>query len=71
MRDGQQMTLTVAEGIIAGQTAAIFDMTVGTQGQTPPVQSEMMAIFDEANDVAHRVFVNLITATLSEKMGLI
>jgi uncharacterized protein (TIGR04255 family) len=69
-KSGQQMILRVGEGLVGSEQAAILDMTVGTLGSTPADHVAVMNVFDTANEVAHRVFVNLTTA-LSDKMGLI
>ncbi|HTV46161.1 MAG TPA: TIGR04255 family protein [Stellaceae bacterium] len=67
LKSGQQMTLSVGEGLVAGEQAAVMDLTVGTRTITPPTQSDVMAVLDTANEVAHRVFIN-VTKGLSEKM---
>jgi uncharacterized protein (TIGR04255 family) len=70
LKSGQQMNLALAEAFVGGEQAVLMDLTVYTQAQTQPVETEVMAVFDMAHEAAHRVFVST-TKKLSDLMELI
>jgi uncharacterized protein (TIGR04255 family) len=70
LKSGQQMNLAVTEAFVSGEQAVLMDLTVYTQAQTQPVETDVMAVFDTAHEAAHRVFVNT-TKKLSNIMELI
>jgi uncharacterized protein (TIGR04255 family) len=70
LQSGQQMNLTLTEALVSGEQAVLMDLTVYTQTQTRPTETDLMAVFETAHQVAHRVFVGT-TKKLSNIMQLI
>jgi uncharacterized protein (TIGR04255 family) len=57
LKSGQQMSLALMEALVNGEQAVLMDLSVSTQGQTQPTETDLMAVFDTAHEVAHRVFI--------------
>jgi uncharacterized protein (TIGR04255 family) len=70
LKSGLQMTLILIEGLVRGQQAVIMDLTVSNEAHTQPSKTPVMAIFETAHEVAHRVFVGT-TKKLAHIMELI
>jgi uncharacterized protein (TIGR04255 family) len=70
LKSGQEMALRLTDGLVSGEAAVIMDLTVSTATHTQPKESDLMAVFDTAHEVAHRVFVGS-TQKLFDKMDLI
>jgi hypothetical protein len=61
------MTLMLAEGTVSGEQAVLMDITVSTEREIPAKEADVMAAFDGAHDIIHRVFVGT-AAKLSSVM---
>jgi uncharacterized protein (TIGR04255 family) len=61
LRSGQQMSMLLAEGTVSGAQTVIMDITVSLEAPIPPTEVDVMAVFDAAHDVIHRVFVGTTT----------
>jgi uncharacterized protein (TIGR04255 family) len=70
LKTGLEMNLTLTEGLVSGQQAVVMDLTVSNEAQTQPTKTNVMAVFETAHEVAHRVFVGT-TKKLSHIMELI
>jgi uncharacterized protein (TIGR04255 family) len=70
LKSGQEMALRLTDGLVSGEQAVIMDLAVSTADHTQPRESDLMAIFNTAHEVAHRVFVG-VTRKLFDKMELI
>jgi uncharacterized protein (TIGR04255 family) len=70
LKSGQQLILALTEALVSGEQAVLMDLTVFTQAQTQPTETDLMKVLDTAHEVAHRVFVGT-TKKLSNVMGLI
>lgn len=70
LQSGQDMVLRLTDGLVSGEQAVIMDLTVSTAAHTQPSERDLMAVFDTAHEVVHRVFVG-ITKKLFDKMELI
>jgi uncharacterized protein (TIGR04255 family) len=70
LQPGQDMVLRLTDGLVSGEQAVIMDLTVSKAAHTQPRERDLMAVFDTAHEVAHRVFVG-ITKKLFDKMELI
>jgi uncharacterized protein (TIGR04255 family) len=70
LKSGLQMSLSLSEGLVSGQEAVVMDLLVSNEAHTQPTESDVMAVFKAAHEVAHRVFVGT-TKKLSHIMELI
>lgn len=70
LKSGQDMALRLTDGLVSGEQAVIMDLTVSTAAQTQPTEGDVMAVFNSAHEVTHRIFVGT-TKKLFHKMELI
>lgn len=70
LKSGQEMNLSLTEALVNGEQAVLMSLTVYTQVQILPTETDIMAVFQTAHEVAHRVFVGT-TKKLSNIMELI
>jgi uncharacterized protein (TIGR04255 family) len=70
LKSGQQMNLALSEALVSGEQAILMDLTVYAQTQTSPTEADLMAVFETAHEVAHRIFVGT-TKKLHNKMELL
>jgi uncharacterized protein (TIGR04255 family) len=68
MTNGMQLALTVADGVIQGESAVVMDMTISTARAVAPNVAEAMKELAAARDVAHDIFLN-VTAKIRDVMG--
>ena len=59
LKTGQQMGITLAEGLANNVQAIILDMSVAATKPVIPTKDEVMASFGLAHDIMHRVFVEI------------
>jgi uncharacterized protein (TIGR04255 family) len=57
LKSGQQMSLRLAEGLVAGEEAVVMDITVSSETPIPATIADAMARFEAAHEVVHRIFM--------------
>lgn len=67
LRSDRQLNAFLAEGITGGEQALIMDLSIVTQNSIVANRDSVMAAFDLAHDIIHRVFIGL-TQEISEEM---
>jgi uncharacterized protein (TIGR04255 family) len=70
LKSGQLMNLALADGLASGEQAVVMDLSVVQETSIPANKNDVMAVFDQAHDTIHRVFVG-VTQKLSSIMQLI
>jgi uncharacterized protein (TIGR04255 family) len=59
LQSGQRLGLTIGDGKIGNETAAILDTMVSAHGATAPSVASVMRTLDEAHDVIYSMFTDL------------
>ena len=67
LKNQQQMSITLADGVVSGKQAIVMDISVANDKQISPTSAAVMASFDKAHEVIHNLFVG-ITVPLFEIM---
>lgn len=59
LANGMRMDLSIGEGAFNGEVAVLMEATVTSDASTPSNRDAAMAVFEQAHDVIHDVFVNI------------